>query len=331
MGSVMTRRTCLVGVAAAAMAAPARGQQRREVSIGLASTSFATAAARIAKELGLYEAHGLEPKFVVLDNASAATAALISRSVESALSGPGELVVAQARGQKVVVVANTYAGMSGSLVLSKSVAEKLGTSPAAPVGARLKALDGLLIGSTSATGVYTVSFKTAAAAAGAAVRFTYMAQPAMQAALESGAIQGFVGGAPFWAFPITKGSGVLWISGPRGELPSDHVPASSSNLQVMRAFADEHPDVVQRLAKVFNDLSRTLEQDPERVKSAVFKLYPSLDATALDLLFSVESQAWKVRPVTAKDMAREVAYVKLIGSVPAVIDSIDPASMLAQQ
>jgi ABC-type nitrate/sulfonate/bicarbonate transport system substrate-binding protein len=121
---------------------------------------------------------------------------------------------------------------------------------------------------------------------------------------------------------------VLWISGPKGELPSEHVPVSSANLQVMRAFAEEHPDLVHRLAKVFSDLSGALEQDPERVKSAVIKLYPSLDAATLDLLFSAESQAWKVRPVTASDMAREVAYVKSIGTVPSQIDRIDPASML---
>ncbi len=328
MNTLSALRVCILGTAIVTMTGAACAQQMREFSMGLASTSFATAAARIAKEMGLYEKHGLEPKFVIMDNASAATTALISKSVDSALSGPGEVVVAQARGQKVVVIANTYAGMSGSLVLSKATADKLGVSPSAPISGRLKALDGLVIGSPSPTGVYTVSMKGAAAAAGATVRFTYMAQPAMTAALESGAIQGYIGGAPFWAAPIVKGSGVLWISGPKGELPSEHVPVSSSNLQVMRGFAEANPDVMKRLAAVFGDLTKAVEERPADVKAAVARLYPSLDTSTLNLLFEAESLAWKVKPVTAMDMAREVAYVKSIGTPLPQIDSIDPASML---
>ena len=71
---------------------------------------------------------------------------------------------AHARGLKVVVLANTYAGFSGTLVLSKSVVDKLGVSPTAPIAQRLKALDGLVIGSPSATGAYTVTARAAAAA-----------------------------------------------------------------------------------------------------------------------------------------------------------------------
>ena len=256
----------VLGVLAFAGAATA---QTREITMGLASTSFATAAPRVAKEMGLFQKHGIDPKFVVMDNANAATTALISKSVDAALSGPGEVVVAQARGQKIVVLANAYASMSGTLVLAKSVADKLGLGANAPVGARLKALDGLLIGSTSATGVYTVAIKGAAQAAGANVRFTYMAQPAMSAALESGSIQGYIAGAPFWAAPVVRGLGVQWISGPKGELPSDHVPANSSNLQMMRAYAEANPGVVKSLTNAMSDFARDVTQRPAEVKAAV--------------------------------------------------------------
>jgi hypothetical protein len=115
----------LLALAMLALAAPARAAEPVAFPIGLGSASFATAAARIAGELGLFLKHGLAARFIVMDSASAATTALIASSVSGAVSGPGELVVAQARGQKVVLVANTYAGLSGSLVLSKAVAERL--------------------------------------------------------------------------------------------------------------------------------------------------------------------------------------------------------------
>jgi ABC-type nitrate/sulfonate/bicarbonate transport system substrate-binding protein len=318
-------------IAAALLVTLARGtlaQTARPVTIGLASTSFATAAPRIAKEIGLFEKRGLDAKFVVMDNANAATSALIAKSVDFALSGPGELVVAQGRGQKVVLIANAYAGLSGTVVLAKSVADKLGVAPDAPIKQRLKALDGLVLGSTSATGVYTVSIRGAASAVGANVRFAYMAQPAMTAALESGAIQGFVGGAPFWSVPLLKGSGVLWISGPKGELPAEFTPSSAANLQAMRDFAEANAELMKTVAAVFAELDAAITDRPAEVKAALGRLYRDLDASTLDLLFNAESAAWKAKPLTAKDIAVEIAYVKSSGAPLPQIDNVDPKSMI---
>lgn len=326
MGVFQAIHRSLVAAAVMALATSAKAAPL-EFSIGLGSASFATVAARIAGELGLFEKHGLAARFIVMDSASAATTALIASSVAGAVSGPGELVVAQARGQKVVAVANTYAGLSGSLVLSKAVADRLGVSPAAPVAERLKALEGLTIGVPSATGAYTVAFRSAARDVGANVRFAYMAQPAMVAALESGAIQGYVGGAPFWALPVVKGSGVLWISGPKAELPAANMPVSSSNLQIMRGYAEAHPDVARDLAAVFDDLGQALDTQPAAVKAIVARLYPDLDRPTLELLFAAESPAWKTKAPTTADMVREIAFVKLSGVTLPQADSLDPAGL----
>jgi ABC-type nitrate/sulfonate/bicarbonate transport system substrate-binding protein len=264
----------------------------------------------------------------VMDSANAATTALISKSVDFAVSGPGEIIAAHSRGQPVVSLANAYAGFSGTVVLAKSVADKLGVAPNAPVAARLKALDGLLLASPSATGAYTISTRGAAAANGATVRFSYMAQPAMLAAMESGAVQGFIGGAPFWSAPVLKGSGVVWLSGPKGDIPADYVPVAMATLQTMRGHADANAAQVKRLAEVFADLGKAIDERPAEVKAAVAKLYPNLDAATLDLLFSAEVRAWRTKPLTAKDMAHEIAYMKLSGAPLPRLDSLDPAAML---
>ena len=194
----------LIAALVFASAAAADAAPLQEITIGLSSATFGTAAARVAKEMGLYERYGLEPKFVVLDNSGVATSAVISGSLTFALSGPSDMIVAQAHGQRVVVITTTYAGSAGTLVLSKKAADRLGVLPSAPVAERLKALDGLVIALTGASGVTPVSFRSAAKAAGAAPRFTTIAQPAMPAALEHGAIDGFVASAPVWAQPKAR-------------------------------------------------------------------------------------------------------------------------------
>lgn len=317
-----------VGVVAAFGSQPGRAQQLTEVHIGIASGSVVANSLRVADELGLFKEQGLSSRFTMLENANSATTALISGSIEAAVSGPGELIVAQGRGQKVVVVANTYAGVGGSLVLAKSVADKLGVSPSAPISERLKALDGLVIASTTATSSYTVAYRLAAKAAGATIRFTYMTLPAMAAALEKGAIQGYIGGSPYWVPPVLNGTGVIWINGPKRELPFEHAPVHSADLQMMRAEAEKRPDLVRKLVAVNTALGRMIEEQPAAVKRAIVKIYPDLDIKTVDLLYEADAHAWKAAPLTAADMAHDIAFMKESGVNLPQIDQLDPAALI---
>lgn len=322
----LTRRGALAGIGclacAPALAAP------REITIPISSLSFATAGIRIAKELGLFEKHGLSARIVTMDSGNAATSALISRSVEVVLSGPGELVAARARGQRIVAIADAYRGLSASLLLSTEAAEKSGIGAGASVAARLKALDGLTIAAPSATSSYTVSFKGAAEDQRARIKFTYMAQPAMVAALETGAIQGFIAGAPFWGVPVAKGRAVLWLSGPKAELPRRNMPVSTVSLQAMSDVADADPELMRKLQAVIADLGAAVDQRPGDVRAALVKLYPEVDERTMDLLFGTESSAWKTRPFTPEDMRHEIAFVKSTEASLPQIDSIELSEMI---
>lgn len=303
-------------------------QQLREVSIGLGSASLVTAPARLAAEIGLFAKHGLTPRFVVMDSASAATTALISRSVPVVVSGTAEVIVANARGQNVVMLSGSYMGLGGTLVISKAAAAKAGVAATAPMQQRLKALDGLVIAAPSPTATYKISIDGPAKAAGATIRFTYMAMTAMPAAMDSGAIQGFIASAPIWGQPVLSGSGVAWISGPKGELPSDFTPTTSSNVQTMRDFAEGNADLIRALSNVFADFAKALDERPAEVKAAIAKLYPDITGPALDLVFASESAAWRTRPLTAADVEHEIAFVKSTGAQLPDIDKLAPASLL---
>lgn len=326
----VTRRS-LLGGALLLGVTPAWAQSLREVTIAVSSMSFGAAAPRVAKELGLFKTQGLDPRLTVMDSGNAAIAALLSGSVPFSLSGPGEVIAARARGQKLVLLANGYAGLAGTLVLAKATADKLGVAASAPPADRLKALSGLLLASPSATSVYTVGYKIAAAKAGARdVRFTYIAQPAMAAALESEAIQGFIAGAPFWAPPVLKGTGVAWVSAPKGELPPEAVPSSSICLVAAQDFAEANRDLVGHMRAAFADLGKAIKERPADVKAAVARLFPDLDAPTLDLLFSAESSAWGAGPLTTADVAHDITFTKDGGVQVPGLDTLDPASVLLQ-
>jgi len=323
-----TRRGILIGAVALGASGRSWAQSPREITMSLPSRSLVAASPRIADELGLFAAHGLKPKFTYMDSANASTLALISRSVDVAMSGTADAVAAQAHGQKVLIIANTFAGLSGNLVLSKAVADRLGVTPSARIGERLKALDGLLIASTSATSSFTISYGNSARAAGSNIRFTYMGLPAMVAALETGVVQGIIATAPFWTVPVVKGTAVLWIAGPKGELPAEFLPASAADLQVMRDYADANPDVVKAVIAVIAELRKAIVERPADVKAAIARLYPELNAATLELIYGVDAAAWNAAPLTAADVAHEIAYVKLSGGPIEQLAGINPASML---
>lgn len=90
------------------LATSAVAQPSQDVRIPISSVSFATAPARIAKEMGLFEKHGINARIVTMDSANASISALISGSVDVTVAGPGELIAANARGQKLIVIANMY-------------------------------------------------------------------------------------------------------------------------------------------------------------------------------------------------------------------------------
>ena len=263
-----------------------------------------------------------------MENGSVAVTALLSGSLKFVVAGLGDLIAAKARGMNVAVISSTYNGYNGYILLSKTVADKLGVSLNAPVSERMKALDGLVIGSASPTSIATTVPKNATEAVGAKLRFAYMAQPAFAAALSTGAIQGASLGAPYWLRPITQGTGVLWINGPKGEFPADSAPSISAVISTMRDYAAANPELIRKLASVFDDLGKAVDEQPATVKAAIAKSYPELDSESVDLLFETEAPAWRSKPLTAAIMAREIGQVKQNGANVPGIEALDPASLL---
>ena len=319
----LTRRAAQLGAMLSPVAA--RAAAPVPVTIAVSSNSLAYGGINIALRGLVFERQGLLPRIVTMDSGSAAMAAVLSGSAEFTSAGPGEVLAARLRNQKIVIVANIYRGLSGSLVLARSVAERLGTLPT--VEARLKALDGLSIATPSATSAYTHPYKGGAEAQGARPRFVYMAQPAMGAALQAGAIQGLIAGAPFSTGAVASGAGVLWISGPKGELPAQYLPTSSACIETSEAFAEAHPDVVGRMQASFAALTDFLRDQPAEGLRLLGLAYPQLDAATLQAVFQDEAPNWSRPVMTEADIRQEIAIQIGSGTLKGV-DAVPPSSLL---
>ena len=274
----------------------------------------------------MFEKHGLIAKTTVMGAANTATTALISGSVDVAASGTGELVLAQGRGQKVIMVVNGYDGMPGTLVLSKAAAEKTKVSPTAPVAERLKALEGLVIATPSASSLYTSVLK--GSAAGVNVRITYIGTDAMPTALMSGAIDGYMAAGPTWAPPVVRGLASSGSAARRKNFRSNSAPSTAAACRSWRDFADANKDLMTKLIAVMADFVKATQERPADVKAAAFRAYPDVDAPTMDLLFSTEVGGWRTRKLTPDDMKHDIQLIKSQSAADlSQLDRIDPASL----
>ena len=303
----------------------------KEVSFGLPSKSIVAAMPRVAEQLGLFEKYGIKPNFVYLSTTSGTATGLLSKSVDFGQTGVLEVITANSKSQPLVIVANHFQGAPGSLVLSKAAVAQIKVSPDAPIAERLKALDGLLIASTSAISHMTVTYKAASASTGASPRLVYMTVDAMPAALETGAIQGMIVTAPYWALAVERGTGVLWISPARGDVSPTFMPSSGAITATTRDFAKENPALVKQVMAMFEELSKMVAEKPDLVKAAFAKLYPELQPATLNHVLDVELKLFNAKTLTAKDVAHDIEFLKMSGIDAGPVDKVDPQSVLVSQ
>jgi ABC-type nitrate/sulfonate/bicarbonate transport system substrate-binding protein len=327
----VTRRALLAGSAGLGLAgfggARAQAPKLQDVALAVSSTSFVIGGVRIGERAHLFERNGIALRIIVMDSGNSAMAALIGGSVQFAVTGPSEVLAARVRGQDFVIVTNLYRGFAGSVVLSKAAVERLHIAPDAPVKERLHALDGLVLAEPSATSALLAPLRAAAEEAGAHPRFTYMAQGTMPAALENDAIAGMVASFPFAGTPILRGTGVLWINGPGGELPQAVLPASSSCIQTSAAFARNNPDIVRRMQQSVLDIAAYIQSDPAGARAALGAAYAQLTPAEIDLAFNQQWRNWTQPRLTVDDMRQEVRLLALSVKLPG-LDELDPASAL---
>ena len=305
---------------AAAVARRAHAADVREVTMAVSSASFAIGGVRIGMQTGIFERNGIKLDIVVMDSGSATMAALLSGSAQFVVAGPGEMLAARARKVDVGVVSNTYHNSAVWVVLSRAAAAKMPVKQNAPQRDRLKAMDGLLIAVPSATSSFTAPIRSATADAGATLRFTYMAQPAMAAALEAGAIDGMVAAFPFASRPVTKGTGVVWIDGVHGDFPPASMPASSSSMLSTWDYYNSNTDIVTRVQKSMAEVADFIKQHPAEARAALIRGYSDMSADEVGLAYDQQSQAWIYPFLNMDDMRQELKLLRMSVDLPGLAD-----------
>ena len=320
VGKSLRRRSVVAGLGVAGFALARTARAAEPAVVTLSSTSYANAALFISDKLGLFAKHGSPLSLVVVDSGSLAVSALLSGSAQFTASGVSDALAAAAHGQSLKLVANVYHGLSGSIVISKAAAQRLGLTAASTLADRRKALVGLSIAIPSATSSYVPPTVGAAMSAGGKPDLIYMAQPTMVAALQSGAVQAIMCGSPFWEPAVTGGFGSILLDGPGGEFPAEDAPVSTTALVTTGEHARSNPGQIKAIQAALGELAGLIGSDPQRVQAALGEAYPKLDGATVALGFKRNSANWAHPSFDPADLQHELAIMLKNRPIPGLRD-----------
>jgi ABC-type nitrate/sulfonate/bicarbonate transport system substrate-binding protein len=330
-------------LAAATLALTACGSDRGggsdgTIRIAISSDSLATQLVRMAADLGKFSDEGLDVELTTSNGGAQAVTAMLSGNVQFAAAGAPEVITTNAKGRKVKALARLYSGLSGSVVLSKETAEKLGVrtdtpleervkAPDKPIEERLKDLDGLSVAFASATSSLKAPVISSAESVGAKVDPVYMKQENMPAAMTAGAIDALQASPPVSELAVLQAGGVMWIEGPTGQFPADHTPVSSSTLITTQEEIDKDPDTVRKIAAAITKTAQLVADDPDAAKANVRKRFADVDQKIFDAAWEANKGSFVQPRVTAEQFAHDITVLPAELATPDV-RALDPKDLI---
>jgi ABC-type nitrate/sulfonate/bicarbonate transport system substrate-binding protein len=270
----------LATAACLALSAPAHAED--EVKIAAAAINVAhSAVALAAAKPDVFGKHGIKVTVNDLRGASPnCIAALLSEAADLCQVGTTTGTDAIAEGADLVAVA-VLTGPVAEIVLSKQAADKLSVKPDGPIADRVAALKGLnIVTSAPGSANYTIldSLMGTVDSSISDIRYRTLAEvPAMIEGIRNNGIDG-----AFWVIgslaPVVQdGTGVRWISLARGDV-EQYLGLPFTSVFARRDWAEQHPELVQRIHDAYADAIAELKNDPENSSRLIReKYFPDLE------------------------------------------------------
>lgn len=241
----------------------------------------------LAEEKGYWKEEGLEVKFMAIPGVQA-TNAVLAGSVDFTNTTASAFLRANARGQKLVAIANTIEKVQIEIVVSKAFADKVAYSPNAPLEKRLAALKGARMAVDAVNSIvhgYVLYGAKKGGIDGARdITVSPMAPPAMLAALKSGQVDGFAMSRP-WSSMARRDLGAVSVaSSPAGDFPELH-PFNYNVIIAKPETCPSKPEVCRKLVNGFKKAMRLMHEQPDEAIAILRKRFEKTDPAVLEDAF----------------------------------------------
>ena len=274
---------CLVSVGllviTAGTACSKKTETTQQTSIAIPAQAINFAPDYVAADRGFWKAAGLDVKLETIDGIQT-TNALLAGNVDFANITSVTFLRANARGQKLVAIANVLEGTQTEVVVSKAFAARVQLDPKASSDARAKLLRGARIAVDGPNGFPNIYLKYVAKHAGLDpdrdLVVSPIAPPAMLAALESGQIDGIAMAPPWTAMARSKGLAVTAVSSTDGDYP-ELVPLNHGLVVTRPGHCDAKPEMCRKMVDGLKKAIAFMHENPTETATLVQKRFEKTD------------------------------------------------------
>lgn len=268
---------------AATCALPAAAQME-QATLAIPVLSLTFSPNYIADEKGFWKEEGLEVKFQAIPGVGA-TNAVLAGSVDFTNTASSAFIRANARGQKVVAIANTLEKVQIEIILSKAFLDKKGFDTKAAVEKRAAFLKGAKIAVDAPNSIVHGYVKYASKKGGLDpdrdVTVSPMAPPAMLAAFRSGQVDGLAMSRPWPSVLRKEGIAVTVASSPLGDFPE--LNPFNYNLVIAKpGFCESKPSVCRKLINGFKKALAFMHDKPEETAAILRRKFDKTDPALVD-------------------------------------------------
>jgi ABC-type nitrate/sulfonate/bicarbonate transport system substrate-binding protein len=252
-------------------------QEMIKVRLAMVSTSMGWLDLMTMKSAGLFKDAGLDVQLIGPLAAAQVPLAVAKGDADLGTSSGPAVVGAIAQGQPIRMFAAGAARPTSVLTVTNEAAAEMkakhGATADSELSERVQAMRGLRLAAGSAGGSSYIGIQNLMSAEGLdaskdlkMVTTSSTDVATMMAAINRGDVDGMVFSVPSGLELVSQNRGVLWASGPAGEIS---IPGYFSLYFGNQKFVAENPEAVKRFMDALNAFHDMLKTDPSAVAAAV--------------------------------------------------------------
>jgi NitT/TauT family transport system substrate-binding protein len=300
-------------------------QQPIDVVIALPTATLTYSTSIIAEDAGFYKREGLKVTQPVLVGVASVNAVIAGSADFTIGTGPVFLRAA-AQGQRLLAIANLIDKPMVEMVLRTDVYQRLQINDTMSLADRAKRLKGTTI-AIQGIGSIVHAWERVVVVRGGLdpetdVRIAPMDPPAMLAALETKAVDGFTTSMPFTTQAIMRGSAAMFASAARGDAP-DLIPFAYGLVETKPATCQANREKCVRVVRALAAANQLIREKPDEALNIVRGRFKEMDPALLEAAWKIVAQAH------AKDLRVPIGALENSEKVSLEAKLLDPKDKLA--
>ncbi len=261
----------------------------RKITLAPAGDGLHFTPLHVAINAGYFKQEGLDVDWVNVASGPRTAAAIMSGSAHIAPLGFFEVIKTAMEGGNLVALSTEYNTYAMSLVLSKDAMAKTGITEKMPIDEKVKRLNGLRIGISSAGSSTDAFARSLFLARNLNPDQQIKLQPigdgaAIFAAFERGLTDGFVWSAPMPELAVVKGLGQIAISPFRNEVP-ELKDVAYGVLVTSRETLAKEPALLKSAIRAYTRALKLIKDNPEEARRLTRMRFSDVDEAAFNLAF----------------------------------------------